>query len=378
MTLSRKSAMYVAGVLLTAASLIDMASQQMLSLTVDAKSNWTTEALGGPAVSTPRAAVVQAPMCPPITVINGTLGQGSPDYPFTTGQQTGRILNGLGNVNCGSSNPCTLNTTTGSRTFDAYFFTNPGSTTACVTVNFTMTGCNLGQAMQFSVRLGSFNPANPCENYVGDGGAGFSGEADQSFSFNVPAGETFIVVVNENDPGGATGCAYTLTVSGVPDCVSLTCVNDTQAPSIACPANITKTAGSQCNAVATYTASASDNCPGVTVSCSPASGSTFPLGTTTVTCKATDAAGNMTTCTFTVTVTNAAPSANAGPDKSVDEVSLVTLNGSGNDPDAGQSLTFQWTQTGGPAVTLNGANTATATFTAPSIAAATCVMLTFQ
>src|SRR5437762_12651840 len=76
--------------------------------------------------------------CPPATTINGILGSGSPDYPATSGQQTGRIVNGLGNLNCGSSNPCSLNTATGARVFDAYTFLNPGATTACVTVTFTM------------------------------------------------------------------------------------------------------------------------------------------------------------------------------------------------------------------------------------------------
>jgi hypothetical protein len=59
-----------------------------------------------------------------------------------------------------------------------------------------------------------------------------------------------------------------------------------------------------CTAVVNYTdPTATDNCPGTpTVSCSPASGSTFDLGPTTVTCTATDAAGNTSTSTFTVTV----------------------------------------------------------------------------
>src|SRR5215211_2379193 len=47
---------------------------------------------------------------------------------------------------------------------------------------------------------------------------------------------------------------------------------------------------------------ASDNCPGVTTLCSPASGSFFPVGTTPSTCTATDAGGNTATCVFTVTV----------------------------------------------------------------------------
>ena len=40
----------------------------------------------------------------------------------------------------------------------------------------------------------------------------------------------------------------------------------------------------------------------ITPVCTPASGSTFPLGTTTVTCTATDKAGNAGTATLTVTV----------------------------------------------------------------------------
>ena len=44
-----------------------------------------------------------------------------------------------------------------------------------------------------------------------------------------------------------------------------------------------------------------------TVNCTPASGSTFPVGDTVVTCAAADAAGNVATGTFTVTVTMDTP-----------------------------------------------------------------------
>src|SRR6185369_14904141 len=86
-------------------------------------------------------------------------------------------------------------------------------------------------------------------------------------------------------------------------------VNDTQPPSITCPANITKSNDpNQCGAVVTYPApTASDNCPGVGTVCSPASGSFFPKGTTTVTCTATDSSGNTASCTFTVTVNDTQP-----------------------------------------------------------------------
>ena len=54
--------------------------------------------------------------------------------------------------------------------------------------------------------------------------------------------------------------------------------------------------------VVTYaTPTASDNCS-ATVACVPPSGSMFPVGTTTVTCTATDTAGNTATCSFPVTV----------------------------------------------------------------------------
>jgi hypothetical protein len=45
----------------------------------------------------------------------------------------------------------------------------------------------------------------------------------------------------------------------------------------------------------------------------------------------------------------------------------VTLNGNAsNDPD-GDALTFEWLQTSGPPVSLNNANTASASFTAPTV-----------
>jgi len=58
------------------------------------------------------------------------------------------------------------------------------------------------------------------------------------------------------------------------------------------------------------------------------------------------------------------PSAFAGPDQVVDEDVVVTLTGSGVDPE-GQPLTFSWTQTAGPPVALRSANSPAATFKAP-------------
>ena len=91
-----------------------------------------------------------------------------------------------------------------------------------------------------------------------------------------------------------------------PSCSFTVTVNDTQPPTITCPAPIAVAAAPTCppagSATVNFTATALDNCPGVTVVCVPPSGSIFPVGTTSVTCTATDTSGNTATCSFTVTV----------------------------------------------------------------------------
>jgi hypothetical protein len=70
----------------------------------------------------------------------------------------------------------------------------------------------------------------------------------------------------------------------------------------------------------------------------------------------------------TVTISqNQPPTANAGSDQTVNAGAAVSLNGSGSDPDNGISI-WQWRQTAGSSVTLTGAATQQARFTAPNIA----------
>jgi len=63
---------------------------------------------------------------------------------------------------------------------------------------------------------------------------------------------------------------------------------------------------------------------------------------------------------------NLPPSADAGPEQAVDELTLVTLSGSGTDSD-GTIVSYAWSQVGVPAVTINDTDTAHATFTAPEV-----------
>ncbi|WP_420632540.1 PKD domain-containing protein [Candidatus Palauibacter sp.] len=94
-------------------------------------------------------------------------------------------------------------------------------------------------------------------------------------------------------------------------------------------------------------------------------------GSADVTVTARDPGGEEATQMFTVTVSNGVPTADAGPDQTVDERTTVTLDGSGStDPDGG-TLSYAWLQTAGPTATLSDTSAASPTFEAPEVTAAT-------
>ncbi|WP_224361930.1 myxosortase-dependent M36 family metallopeptidase [Hyalangium versicolor] len=90
----------------------------------------------------------------------------------------------------------------------------------------------------------------------------------------------------------------------------------------------------------------------------------------------TDIYGDFDTASVSVTVTNVdrLPTANAGPDQTVDGRRLVVLPGGGSDPD-GDAISYAWTQESGPPVTLSDANKATAYFTSPDVKTQSVVVL---
>lgn len=112
----------------------------------------------------------------------------------------------------------------------------------------------------------------------------------QTNNYTFPIGTSFVTA--EADSGDT--CTFTVTV------------NDVEAPTITCPADITtfeSPQGSGFRAV-NYTVTATDNSGSATVDCGAhPSGSSFPVGTTAVTCTATDDAGHTSpSCSFNVTV----------------------------------------------------------------------------
>lgn len=113
-------------------------------------------------------------------------------------------------------------------------------------------------------------------------------------------------------------------------------------------------------------------------------GTTVTLSNTTIANPTFTAPTNSTNLTFLLFVTdslqlsdmtpdqvnilvNNAPIANAGTDQSVNTLTLVTLNGSGSsDQDGDTPLTYLWTQTNGPSVTLSNNSASSPTFTTPN------------
>lgn len=122
-------------------------------------------------------------------------------------------------------------------------------------------------------------------------------------SFVFPTGTTIITYTATDNAGNVTVGTQRVVVTESP------AVN----PTITAPADVSVNTGAgatSCGAVVSDatlgSASANDNCPGVTVSRSPA-GNTFPVGNTTVIYTATDASGNTATDTQTVTVVDNTP-----------------------------------------------------------------------
>jgi HYR domain/Beta-propeller repeat len=82
---------------------------------------------------------------------------------------------------------------------------------------------------------------------------------------------------------------------------------DTTPPTLSVPSNTVLNATSPAGAIFSFTATATDSLdPNPVIACTPPTGSTFPIGTTVVSCSATDASGNSSTASFQVTAEGAA------------------------------------------------------------------------
>ncbi|WP_424494028.1 HYR domain-containing protein [Salinimicrobium sp. GXAS 041] len=204
------------------------------------------------------------------------LASGS-EFPLGTTTNTFVVTDGAGN--------------TATCSFDVVISDNEDPTITCpnnIDVNVDVGIC--GAVVEFSTPEGFDNSGEVTVTQIAGPASG------ETF----PVGSTTVTFQVEDASGNTATCSFDVTV------------NDNEAPEITSVANITQNVDvASCSANVEYELpTATDNCEGVEVTLTEglSSGETFPLGETTVTYTATDAAGNKVTTTFTVTVVdNIAP-----------------------------------------------------------------------
>ena len=134
------------------------------------------------------------------------------------------------------------------------------------------------------------------EQYLGSIIVNTDESGTANFDVNLPASVPInpIVTAAATDGYGNT--------SEFSNCVQVEELKDSTPPVINCPGNFVMPCSVDLLVPLTYTVTATDDVdPSPTVTCSPPSGSGFPVGTTTVTCTARDSSGNESDCVFTVT-----------------------------------------------------------------------------
>ena len=149
----------------------------------------------------------------------------------------------------------------------------------CRNVTVSANGSCQGTVVAADVNNGSFDPDGDAINCVLAPTGTFA-------LGNTP------VTLTCTDPSGAPG-----------QCNAVVTVVDNTPPVLVCPVSVNVMCTNANGAVATFATSATDNCGSVgTISCTPPSGSTFPLGTRLDTCTVNDGRGNAASCSFNVTV----------------------------------------------------------------------------
>ncbi len=188
-----------------------------------------------------------------------------------------------------------------------------GTPSAQETNSFTVTATNNCTGSRDYV-LTINSAAQPCTitcplDIVSNTAPGFCG-ATVTFAAPTTNGSCPAVLLSTNSGSFfQTGTNTVIaTTNGVFACSFNVIVNDTERPHITCSGNVaSNVAAGVTSTVVDFAFSATDNCGLASYNCVPASGTVFALGSTNVTCTATDTSGNTTNCSFTVTVAQAAP-----------------------------------------------------------------------
>jgi hypothetical protein len=161
-------------------------------------------------------------------------------------------------------------------------------------------------------------PVAICKNVTVNADAVCQGSASVDNGSHDPDGQPgpFTLTEAPAGPFGLGSHAVTLTAhdgAASAQCVGTVTVVDATPPAVSCPAPIVIEACVEGGPVVHFQATSTDNCGAAPVTCTHASGSTFPVGTTTITCTATDGAGNAASCSFPVTVSDEGASGEPTP-----------------------------------------------------------------
>ena len=216
-----------------------------------------------------------SPSASPSGTPSGCIVTGSLDSSDPT--QTDRLFRSGIPQTCPPSTTCAVFGDPSPRHYDAYTFTNNTGATQCVTVDPT-TECVGTNYIFVAAYLGSFDPNNICANWIGDSGSSPDPTAPPvTFMFEVPNGQTFVVVVSEVTPGA--GCpSYMFTVAPQSVCGG----GGSPTPTATATATATTTATATATATATHTPTATPT--------ATATATHTPTGTPTATATATASA----------------------------------------------------------------------------------------
>jgi hypothetical protein len=165
-----------------------------------------------------------------------------------------------------------------------------------------------GNASTLNIKLDKTNPTITFAGRTAPNGNGWNNtnvtvDWSCSDSFSGPAADNVSQLVTSEGAGqSAAGNCTDLAGNTASDTQAGINIDKTD-PALDLPSDITAEATSSTGAVVNYSALVTDNLDsGVTLSCAPASGSAFSMGTTPVSCSSTDQADNTTNGNFTVTV----------------------------------------------------------------------------
>ncbi|HYP19552.1 MAG TPA: SBBP repeat-containing protein, partial [Chloroflexia bacterium] len=228
----------------------------------------TPTVTGTPPTATPRPpTATQFPSFTPTPTVTPVCGQDSYTYIGAITESDPIAANSLylDEVASTCAAPKTCPDVVGDKPgFDQYRFTNTSGAPRCITVALDGTDCGSVESVVSAAYLGAFDPSNSCANYLADGGTDsmwFTGPI--SYSFTVPAGAAFGVVVQELN--SEAGCSrYILNVSGLGSTCPQATVTPTSPPTTgtAQAATNTPVTTGTAQATATRTSVATGTVPG--------------------------------------------------------------------------------------------------------------------